>query len=347
MAPLPKPVEMVGYQAVARKKMPYEIAVDDFFRPVAALKSLFAELVHVSNPERIALIPSVSYGISSSVKNLKIHAGQNVVLVDEIFPSNYYPWKRLVDENKAELKIVKRPENLLNRGRDWNENILEAIDNQTVAVAVPHVHWTDGTKFDLVSIRHRATEVGAALIVDGTQSVGALPFDVGQIQPDALVCAGYKWLLGPYSSGLAYFGDRFDGGVPLEESWMNRKNSEQFENLTNYQDEYKPAANRYNMGENSQFMAVPMLSKAIEMILEWGVAEIQNYCTNLAAPYLQSLLAYGFQMETPEYRSGHLTGLRLPKGFDMDIVKKATIQSKIYVSFRAGAMRISPHLYNG
>ena len=52
-----------------------------------------------------------------------------------------------------------------------------------------------------------------ALVVDGTQSVGALPFDVGQIQPDALICATYKWLLGPYSLGLSYFGPRFDEGV--------------------------------------------------------------------------------------------------------------------------------------
>ena len=66
--------------------------------------------------------------------------------------------------------------------------------------------------------------------------VGALPFDVREIQPDALVCAGYKWLLGPYSIGVAYFGPRYDGGEPIEENWIARRGSEDFQRLVDYQD---------------------------------------------------------------------------------------------------------------
>jgi len=76
--------------------------------------------------------------------------------------------------------------------------------------------------FNLVEIRKRTKDVGAALIIDGTQSVGALPFDVQQIQPDALICGGYKWLFGPYSMGVGYISEMFDNGKPVEESWMNR-----------------------------------------------------------------------------------------------------------------------------
>lgn len=337
---------MAGYQAIARKTMPYEILVPDFFEPVSRLKSLFAKLINASNPERIAIVPSVSYGISSVVKNVQIRTGQNVVVVDEIFPSNYYPWRRLTMENGAEIKVVKRPEILEGRGRAWNERLLETIDHQTVAVAVPNVHWADGTWFDLAAVRKRANEVGALLIVDGTQSVGAMPFDVAAIQPDALVCGAYKWLLGPYSMGMAYYGERFDNGVPIEESWMNRLGSEHFENLTNYEHAYKPAAHRYNMGENSQFIAVPMLSTALELILEWGVENIQDYCKNLSAPYVERLIGLGFQIEEQAYRGSHLFGLRLPMTVNLESVKKATLQHGVYVSYRAGAMRISPHLYN-
>ena len=58
--------------------------------------------------------------------------------------------------------------------------MLEAIDARTAIVALGHVHWTDGTQFDLEAIGARAREVGAALVVDGTQSVGAMPFDVAR-----------------------------------------------------------------------------------------------------------------------------------------------------------------------
>lgn len=346
MSPTPEPVEMAGYQAVARKTMPYEILPTDFFEPVNQLKTKFAQLINVAEPDRIAIIPSVSYGISSVVKNVRIRPGQNVVVLDEIFPSNYYPWRRLVQENGGEMKVVKRPVSDTDWGKNWNEHLLESIDSQTVAVAMPNVHWADGTWFDLTAVRKRTQEVGALLVIDGTQSIGALPFDVAAIQPDALVCAGYKWLLGPYGTGLAYFGERFDGGVPIEENWINRLESEQFEKLTDYQDAYKPGANRYCMGENSQFISVPMMMAALELLMGWGVDNIQKYVKMLTQPYIKQLTDLGYIIEDKAYRSNHIFGIRLPAHIQMDTLKKATLNQHVFVSYRAGAMRISPHLYN-
>ena len=105
-------------------------------------------------------------------------------------------------------------------------------------------------------------------MVDGTQSIGAMPFDVARIQPDAVVCAGYKWLLGPYSLGLAYYGPRFDDGMPLEESWVNRANSRDFSSLVQYDDRYMTGPLRYDMGQRSNFILVPMLQAAIEAEVE-------------------------------------------------------------------------------
>ncbi|MBK8563954.1 MAG: aminotransferase class V-fold PLP-dependent enzyme [Saprospiraceae bacterium] len=346
MSPLSRPVEQAGINGLLRKARPWEITIPDFFEPVEKLKKLFASLVNVPDAQRIALVPSVSYGIASAAKNLVVHRGQNIVVVDEIFPSNYYSWQRLAEENGATLKVVKRPVDIEGRGRLWNQLVLESIDKQTAVVALPHAHWTDGTLFDLKAVRNRTNDVGAALIIDGTQSVGALPFDVAEIQPDALVCAGYKWLMGAYGLGLAYFGERFDNGTPIEENWINRFGSENFENLTNFQPSYNPAANRYCMGENSQFIAVPMLSKALELLLEWGVPNIQDYVRQIAAPYLQEMLDLGFGIEEREWRGSHLVGVRLPQGLDLLTVKKATSSSGVHVSYRGGAMRISPHLYN-
>ena len=129
-------------------------------------------------------------------------------------------------------------------------------------VALPHVHWTDGVRLDLEAIGRRAREVGAALVVDGTQSVGAMPFNVTSIQPDAVICAAYKWLTGPYSIGLAYYGQRYDDGVPSEETWIGRLGSEDFRRLVDYEDAYRPGAARYDVGECSNFVLIPMLIAA-------------------------------------------------------------------------------------
>src|SRR5690606_18561046 len=136
---------------------------------------------------------------------------------------------------------------------------------------ISSVHWMNGLRFDLKAIGEKCSSVGARFIVDGTQSVGALPMDVEEFKIDALICATYKWLLGPYSLGLVFMGKAFDDGVPLEESWMNRKNSMDFSTLTHYESEYEESAARYNVGETSNFILMPMLRESLAQINSWGV----------------------------------------------------------------------------
>lgn len=346
MSPNLKTVEEAGIQAIAKKNQPWKILRSDFFDPVEKLKGTFSELINCPNPQRIAPIPSASYGIANVVKNIHATAQNNIVLTDEGFPSNFYSWKKLADETGAKIKIISSPKNESSKGRIWNENIINAIDKNTVAVALGNVHWADGTLFDLKRIRAKTTENDALLIVDGTQSVGAYPIDIQEVKLDALICAGYKWLLGPYVSGVAYFGEKFDQGTPIEENWINRLDSNQFENLVNYQPEYKPHANRYAMGEQSNFIGVPMLQKSLEQILKWGVENIQNYCKNISKDPIQELQEMGCQLEEEAFRSAHLFGVRLSSNMDMDKLKSNFEKNNVKVSQRGNAIRIAPHVYN-
>ncbi|MDH3711661.1 MAG: aminotransferase class V-fold PLP-dependent enzyme, partial [Cyclobacteriaceae bacterium] len=245
MGPLTHETVAAGHQAMLRKQQPFTIGVQDFFEPVDGLKQNFATLVNAPEPLRISVMPSVSYGLATVAKNLPVSKGENVIALEEQFPSNIYCWTRLCKEQGMELRIISAPHAKKGRGKLWNTKILDSIDEKTAAVAVGTVHWADGTLFDLKAIRKRTREVGAMLIVDGTQTVGAMPFDMVEINPDALICAGYKWLLGPYSLALAYFGPAFDGGIPLEENWINRIGSDDFKGLVRYQEQYHPYAVRY------------------------------------------------------------------------------------------------------
>ena len=345
MSPLLKSVEQAGFDGVRTKSRPYEIEIPHFFEPVRQLKQAFAQLVNAGDSNRIAVIPSASYGLANAARNLKLQAGDNIVLVEEQFPSNVYTWQRLAEEKSVELRMVPAPTEMP-RCQRWNERILAAIDERTVLVTLGHVHWADGTLFDLKAIRQQATAAGARLVVDGTQSVGALPFDVEEIQPDALICAGYKWLMGPYSIGLAYFGPVFDGGIPIEESWINRLHSEDFKNLVNYQPEYQPLAGRYSMGEQSNFILLPMQLRALQQLLAWGVPNIQEYCRELMREPLRQLAELGCQLEPEAQRAHHLVGVRLPERMDLEHLKEAFQERKVHVSLRGSAVRISCHLYN-
>lgn len=345
MSPQLKSVEAVGIAEVSKKCLPFEIGVEDFFTPVRALKANFAQLINASDTDRIALIPSVSYGIANVARNVTLKPGQKILLAAEQFPSNVYPWLNVAKAQKGLVQFVG-PKDSTRRTESWNEAFLEAIDEQTALIALSHVHWADGTVFDLPAIRKAADAVGALLIIDATQSLGALPFDLKQIRPDALIVAGYKWLMGPYSLGLGYYGPAFDGGKPIEENWINRKDAADFKNLVNYQPAYESIGSQYSVGEHSNFILVPMLNRALEQILDWGPANIQEYCQSIANDALDALHEMGVALEASTNRAHHMFGLRLPKGFPIEALKKQFQQHQVYVSFRGTAIRISPHLYN-
>ncbi len=345
MSPLLKSVEKAGLKGMLRKRNPFSITPTDFFTETEILRQEYARLINVKQSNRIVIIPSVSYGIATVAKNMKLSAGDQMIVAAEQFPSNYYSWSELAQERGAELKVVSSIHGA-GRGKIWNERILESINSKTKLVALGHVHWADGTLFQLEEIRKRTKEVGALLVIDGTQSVGALPFDVQKIQPDALICAGYKWLMGPYSIGLAYYGEYFDQGKPLEENWINRKDSENFAALINYQSGYQPSALRYEVGEHSNFIAVPMMLAAIKQIIQWKPANIQVYCQKISKKALAQLTDAGFWIEDPKYRGHHLFGIRLPQNINREKVVEALKKNKIAVSFRGDAIRVAPHVYN-
>lgn len=344
MAPQLKSVAAAGRLAMDQKNNPWKISPRDFFEPVKELKTAFAQLVNCSR-ERIALLPAASYGIATVVKNIDLKQGQEVLMVAEQFPSNYYSWDRLCQEKGGTIRMVEAPDSP-QRSHSWNEAILSAINERTAVVTLGHVHWADGTLYQLEAIRLACDKVGAYLIIDGTQSVGALPFDVAKIRPDALICGGYKWLLGPYSLGLAYYGPRFDEGIPLEENWINRFNSEAFSGLVNYENRYQPGAARYSVGEHSNFFLVPQLTAAIQQINAWNPERIQAYCQHITAQAIQELRSLGCQIDQSTEVAHHLIGVRVPQNRDAGSLRKKLKERNIFLSRRGNALRIAPHLYN-
>lgn len=345
MAPLLKKVEKAGIAGIKAKRQPNKVTADDFFKDVDTLRVLYSDLINNPDPKRIVMIPSVSYGISNVVNNLSMKKGDNVVLTQGQFPSNVYPWKNLCDQQGGALILVDAPDTEDQRGAKWNEEILRSIDNQTVAVSLGHVHWADGTLFQLKEIRKRCDEVGAALIIDGTQSIGAYPFDIQEIKPDALIVAGYKWLLGPYTSGLGYYGPRFDQGEPIEHNWINRLDSKNFANLVNYEDEYEGGAMRFGMGQQSNFIANPMLITSLKQIRSWGVEEIQKYCATLIAADVDEFRDMGLYIENADARGSHLFGIKFPIA-KMEALATTLKVHRVSVSMRGEFIRVSPHVYN-
>ena len=346
MSPMSRAVAAVGHASLERLSAPGVFGPAAFFGEATRVRSLFARLVGAPEPDRIAIIPAVSYGLAGVARNLPLEPGQNVVVAEEQFPSNIYSWRRLCATSGAELRTVSAPAAGADRGAVWNRAILEAIDPGTGLVALPHLHWADGTRFDLATIGGRARDCNACFVVDGTQSVGATPFDIETVRPDALICAGYKWLTGPYGIGVAYYGPRFDDGIPNEENWISRAGSDDFAGLVRYQDAYRPGAIRYDVGERSTLLLLPMLAAALDQVLTWTPEGIQVYCRALTRHPIETLREQGCWAEDGAWRESHLFGLRMPDGVDVGRLAEALAAARVRVSVRGAALRVASYLYN-
>src|SRR6202521_3226800 len=196
MSPLMKPALEAGTVGLARKAHPWELTPDKFFTGADEFRATAAQLLDCPG-DCIAIVPSASYGIATAARNLPVKKGQSILVLEEQFPSNYYPWQRRAEETGASLKIVAWPVD-----NDWTAAVLDSLTSDVAIAALPNVQWTSGGRLDLVRIGAACRKLGTALVLDLAQSLGALPFSVGDVRPDFAVAASYKWLLGPYSVGL-------------------------------------------------------------------------------------------------------------------------------------------------
>ncbi len=324
---------------MARKSRPWEIAPPDFFEGSERSRELFARLVG-GDPDGVALVPSVSYGVAVAAANVRVREGQKILILDDQFPSNVYAWRELAKRSGAEVATVPRPSD-----HDWTSAALEVLDENTAVIALPNCHWTDGSLLDLVAIGERARGVGAALVVDAIQSLGAHPFDVKAVRPDFLVASAYKWLLGPYGFGFLYAGEGWREGEPIEHNWINRRGSENFSGLVSYEDAFQPGARRYDVGERSNFALLPMANEALRQILEWGVENVSETIGGLTDRIEAEALGHGFAAIPAQRRARHMIGLKLGSSAPEDLAARLAAEN-VFVSVRGGSVRVSPHLYN-
>jgi selenocysteine lyase/cysteine desulfurase len=339
MSPQLRRAREVGERAVSRKSRPWELTPDDFFEEAEEVRALFAKLVG-GDTGGVAIIPSVSYGISVAAANVSVREGQKILILEDQFPSNVYAWRVLAEQSGARLVTVPRPEDF-----DWTSALREEIDADTAVVAIPNCHWTDGSLVDLVSVGESVREAGAALVVDAIQSLGAHPFDVSEVRPDFLVAASYKWLLGPYGIGFMYVGEKYREGNPIEHNWINRRGSQDFSGLVAYEDAFQPGARRYDVGERSNFALLPMAAVALQQLIDWEVDNVSETIGALTDLIEEKAEELGVVAVPKGRRARHLIGLKLGTGAPHNLARRLT-DHNVFVSVRGESVRVAPNLYN-
>ncbi|MCH2535249.1 MAG: aminotransferase class V-fold PLP-dependent enzyme [Bdellovibrionales bacterium] len=342
MGPLLKQSADLAKKSIDLKSHPWEITPEDFFDPIEKARHLIAQILKCK-PDNIALIPSASYGIATAMKNLKDLPSGEIIVIEEQFPSNYYSWSELAIEDGHKLISVKRDMKI-----NMTEAVLDSINDQTRIIAMPYVHWCDGQKFDLALISEKAQKYGAKLVIDGTQSTGAVHLDLDKVKPDYYITATYKWMLSPYTMGFMYIDEKNWNGKPLEHNWINKLDAQNLSGLVNYKHDYQEGARRFDMGEKSQFHNMTAFIAALEFIETTGVDTINKHCKELTNLIIKNIedKDHKFYYWPSSQRSEHILGLYFKEQNQLEMTKQKLQNNNVHVSYRGQAMRISPHIYN-
>uniref|UniRef100_A0A7S2W2G7 Aminotransferase class V domain-containing protein n=1 Tax=Rhizochromulina marina TaxID=1034831 RepID=A0A7S2W2G7_9STRA len=300
-----------------------------------SVRENFARLLETSS-ENVAITPSTSYAITMAAKNLGLQSPRNCALVlENQMASNVLPWQHCTQEAGGEVLVVPRPD-----GGDWDwasaiiSRLEGPVGGRIGVVALPHVHWSDGSWVDLERVGPACARLGIPLVCDITQSAGALPFSVPKIRP-AFACASvHKWLLGPYGFSLLYVDPNWQTrSLPLDHHERRRVGAAHplwdvvgamtysvpedaagasCCGVGGYPMELVPGAARLDAGGRCNPVGLPMLAPALAAVTEWGPAAVQAAVAKKVAVIQQAASQLGL-VSPPNAR--HFVGLYFPSTF--------------------------------
>ena len=302
------------------------------------LHDVFARLIG-AHPRDIAVGSSFTELVASLAWAMMPGGKENIVGVDVVFPSTVYPWLRVAHTTGCEVRLLGTTDYYADP-----EELVGLINDDTAVVAISHVEFGSGQRYDLQSLAEVAHSHGALLVVDATQSVGAIPIDVSRDGVDILVAAGYKWLCGPFGAAVMYVAPHLQ--TRFEPGLAGFRSHKDMWDLKADRIQYRDDAGRFEFGTMAYGCALG-LGKAIEFILTLGSDAVFEHNLKLRERLVEGLKQSGAQLLSPSSAKERspIVSARFPDFSSRTIVDFLKKQGVI-VSPRADFVRFSPHLYN-
>ena len=291
-----------------------------------------------AEPEDIAAGSSATELLGSLAWAVAPEAETNVVGTASAFPSTMYPWQRVAARTGCQIRLAEGDAHNVRL-----DDIVGLIDEDTAVVCISHVEYGSGQRFDLTSLAEAAHEHGSLLVVDATQSAGAIPIDAGAGGLDAVVSAGYKWLCGPFVAGVMYLAPHLH--TVLAPGLVGFRSHEDMWDLRADRLDYPPTARRFEFSTMAYGCALG-LSRSIEFLLQVGVDRIFEYDRRLADLLIEGLRAQNLEITSPlnDAERTAIVTVRLP-GVDPAESAARLREARVVASSRSDGIRFSPHLY--
>jgi cysteine desulfurase/selenocysteine lyase len=313
-----------------------ELACSDFldwFDDADRLRGMIGRLIG-AGADDIAFVPNAATALGLLVEKIPWRAGDRVVTLRDEFPNNLYRAKVLARRGVEAVEAR------------WPE-LLKALEAPARLVLVSTVNYTTGFRVPLGEVAAAARSCGALLYVDGTQSVGALRFDVRESQPDMLAVHGYKWLLCPNGAGFMYVAPKLRVWLePAVVGWRSHREWRRVDALHHGPPEFRAGAEKYEGGMLS-FPLLYAMEASVGLMLEVGPEAIENRVLELARRVREALRGLGARLpadEAPHFDSP-VVAARF-EAREAALLARALRDKRVLVSARHGFLRVSPHFYN-
>ena len=342
-SPVPKAAIKALQNAIEWKKAPHQVPDMAFFDLPNRVRASIAKLIGAA-PDEIALTSGASPGMAAVAYGLEWEPGDEVITASGEFPLQYATWKPMEEREGIVVKVVK-PQTEFHASEDF----IAALTPRTRLVSISMVRFDNGTLVDAAKLAAACHAQDTLLLLDVSQCCGAVPIDVKVIGADCMVCAGYKWLLGPFGTGFFFAKRELIAKMrPGPFYWMAAEGVDNFAAMATAPPSPAQAARRWDAAETANFYNLAAFEAGLELVLRAGAETVAEHNHKLIELLFSRLPAdrcvvasprerarrgpYGcFQARTPEKTKALYDKLR---------------SENVITSLREGRIRVSPYLYN-
>ncbi len=320
------------------KQKPQVLGDSQYYEMPERCRSLVAQMIHCA-AEDIALIPSTSYGMSMMAHSLPLKSGDEVVIVEQDFPSNNFAWEPLRDRG---IKIRTVP---FQADADQTGRVLESLTPPARVLSLSVVHFFTGFRYDLKLISEVCRQKDIFLIVDAIQAAGTIEINVKETPVDALCAAAHKWQLSPSGTGFLYVSHELRNRLTYPVSgWMHNKNAGSLSEMELFIYEPSASTRRYELG-TAPIILFAAYEQSLHVLLESHIPYIEEHNIRLAGKMKAFFRELGWkQLSTPI--PSPFCSVYPPEQFNAADLVRSLAEHEVFAAVRANHLRMTPHLYN-
>jgi len=302
------------------------------------IKKILGNLLNCS-PDELSLIHNTAEGMNFISHGLNLSIGDEVILLENEYPSNVYPWRHLKEKG---VKLIITP---MKSSPEAFLNALERlITKKTRVVSLSAVHWCTGMPFPLNQVGKLCIENGIDFVVDGAQGVGIQPIDTKKDNISYMAFSAWKWLLGPLGMGILFVAK--EKLTELKPVFIGTDSVVRADEYLPYKSELKPSADRFTFS-TANFNDWVYLEAALKFLHDIGFVTVRERIFELSARLSKGLIKIGFNVfsdKLPDYQTGIVVCEKT--GVNPDVIMTHLKKNKIVAAQRLGRVRFSPHVYN-